>query len=363
MSSVWKYAGTFETNYHVIASNKRKNILFLIDKMRFKLYKHTFNDDFKRCRWKLYPFVCESIFSRSAWNCYGSQSAGAACYDDASNTIYFYHTRYDPRSFNENGNTVVNGVLIKLCADNDDNDQVEGQVIGGLNWMGRGATCCMLNKLFHIIGGNFNKAHLVYDESTKRMKVLHTFDFDMHHHGMVEIKSKIMCFGVGANKKGIREYDAKKNAWNVVDSTLPRALQSFGCTAVINDQYVVLFGGYDDSLPYNEELVSNDIWIYCVRNRTFTRSMIQCPKKTGNTTYHAVAMHDRKADKMCVSGFARDTWRVSKISKQLFPPEYLIDFMTAYYLREMVYLFGVNAELWRIDVFDIFSQGKHFTIV
>ena len=129
---------------------------------------------------------------------------------------------------------------------------------------------------------------------------------------------------------------------------MPADLACFGCVTVLNDRYVLLFGGTD------EFKLSDDIWIYCVQDQSFRKSLTKCPKEG---TYDAESICDRNKDKCVTFGFVRDCWSKCKMNDSLFPPEYLIRIMFKYYWVEYIHLFDLKrAGHWKIDVFDIIDQ-------
>ncbi len=126
---------------------------------------------------------------------------------------------------------------------------------------------------------------------------------------------------------------------------MPEKLIAFGLTAVLNDEYVLLFGGQTNGKLHD------DIWIYSVRDEKFKRSNLKCPRKG---EFEAITVCDKVKDEVITTGFVRGQWRLCGIGDHLFPPQYLIKLMNSYYLNEFIHLFGCwSGEHWKINVFDI----------
>ena len=120
---------------------------------------------------------------------------------------------------------------------------------------------------------------------TENVQILHEFsDISMtdyvRYHAIVRIKDKVLVFGghVFSALDIIYEYDINDKKWSKLHHKLPKALSGCGCTSILNGQYVVLFGGCNKG---NKD----DIWIYCVRDETFTESNIICPKQGHHQAY------------------------------------------------------------------------------
>ena len=173
---------------------------------------------------------------------------------------------------------------------------------------GYGSTGIMIRDEFHIIGGDGDK-HLKYYPSTQKAEVLHKVSSILdagccYHLRSVKIGDKVLLFG-GNNFddqdwRMIHQYNIIENAWSKIDCQLPVPLNGFGCTAVLNGQFVVLFGGE------SHDTAQDDIYIYSTRDQIFTKSNIKCPAKAD---YQAFAICDRKRDELSTFGFMRDEWR------------------------------------------------------
>ena len=222
-----------------------------------------------------------------------------------------------------------------------------------------GSRGIIIKNQFHVINGfdssdNLNlSAHIMYNEETKSANILYVFDYQFGEHQIVKIKNKLLLFG-GASEytffDHIYEYDINENKWEFLRVAMPVKLSGSGCVAVLNGQYVLFLRGR------REEIWCDDIWIFCVSDRSFRKSKVVCPDED---KYHgaAISICDRDNDKCITFGFVRDCWRkLGMDNNHRFPPEYLIRIMLQYYWNEYIHLFYLfDGDHWKMDVFDIIS--------
>ncbi len=77
----------------------------------------------------------------------------------------------------------------------------------------------------------------------------------------------------------------------------------------IHNRYVILFGGLDKQMEYRD-----NIFVYCIKNKTLVRSKQKCPTKSFFT---AITVGDRSKDKDAVYGYVRNTWEICEIEDQI----------------------------------------------
>ena len=229
-----------------------------------------------------------------------------------------------------------------------------------------GAEGIVFNNEYHIIGGYPNFNHLKYNEETNKLEVVHNLSdainvISIVAHRLIIIGGKLTILGghYASRAHGntrfdfIHQYDDKNNQWQTLKSRMPHRLSSFGCTKILYDQYLVILGGRSDDGKHD------DIWLYSVRDMTFKKSNIKCPKKSA---YRAFTINDRKRDEMTTFGYVRDRWKQCEIDNHLFPPRYLIGIMHKYYLNEEIHLFQrITGKHWRIDAVDIIANCSYCT--
>ena len=219
---------------------------------------------------------------------------------------------------------------------------------------------------FHFIGGIQNK-HIEFDpyNSNKDLTIisnnfaLNSLKFHqyqehllMEHRLLKMPNSKIILFG-GKTPDFLRDeintFDTKKNSWQTSNHfRLPKPLSDFAITSVLDNSFIIFFGGNTTECYDNE--YSDDIFIYSLNDKIFTTSKIKCPQQI--ISPQAYSINDRKKDHLIIFGSVRDIWKKFKIADSLFPPEYLIKIICLYYWNEFIHLFGVNCH-YNIDIFQL----------
>eukprot|EP01084_Bolivina_argentea_P163916 285078_1 len=225
---------------------------------------------------------------------------------------------------------------------------------------GSGQQIICINNQLHIIGGNFNNKHFKYNPNSLTVDTLHTFDecsSGFIDHQIVLVKNSLFMFGGYDSYHStvldiIHQYDIKSNQWHRLNVRMPKALFAFGCVSVINDNFILIFGGIDKDYKR-----CSSIYIYSLLTQQFTVSKIRCLKKG---RVKAITIKDKDNDEKIVFGFVRTSWKLCNISDHLFPPEYLLRLIHAFYLQEFVHLIHYfSGKHWKISVFDIIVNDSH----
>ena len=225
------------------------------------------------------------------------------------------------------------------------------------------AKAIMIRDQVHIIGGEGGK-HLKHDPIPNSVETLHDDFWDIFNeaeiyaYGIAKLKDKIIIIGGNNGFDNVdihHEYDINQNKWSRIDCKLPQLMNGFGCTKILNGQFLALFGGFaikhDGNDIYEGEKGGDDIFIYSVKKKVFKKSKIKCPNKGG---YQAITFCDRKQDKTVTFGYVRSMWLECVMEDHLFPPEYLIRIMFHYYWNECIHLFR--------DFSDNYKCGEHHKI-
>ena len=228
--------------------------------------------------------------------------------------------------------------------------------------IGFGAQGIIINNEYHIIGGYNHPKHIKYNEKLKKFEELHdiknvmNLTCDIFDQRIIKISnSKYLMFGgfdtPNLQLNGIHQYDTLNNQWIKLKLKTPTPLDSFGCTKILCNQYIILFGGYNHT-----GLLIDNIWIYSILNKTFKESKLKCPQRG---KFKAFTINDKNQEKIVTHGFIRDVWTEYNMNDQLFPPKYLINIIQKYYINEFIHLFDESdtgiGKHWRIDVFEIFK--------
>eukprot|EP01084_Bolivina_argentea_P136681 240712_1 len=318
--------GINRSHFIVIAKNKG-------------LYRYDFDNN----SWNKYKFITElpKYFEYYVYN------AMAAVLDINTKTLY-----------------ILNGRGLMAYLQVTDN-QTNSWNITKLSQFHQGSSsqCVMIKNEVHLIGGFSNNKHLKYNVELNQFNTIHVFkDFENGFSPqLVSINNNVFIFGgEGWNKSldTIFHYNIEQNKWNKLNVKMPKPLSSFGCTSAINNKYVLIFGGdctkcdfsYSASVPIQ---YSDEIYVFSLLNKTFTKSKIACPQKG---TFVAMAINDKTHDEMAVCGYIRLQWKLSNIPDHYFPPVYLLEIMHSYYLTEFVHLFDCETgKHWRMNTLDIVS--------
>ena len=160
--------------------------------------------------------------------------------------------------------------------------------------------------------------HLKYDKMRNKFDILYKLRDTLNcnpirYHRIIKIKDIVLMFGgyddtLKKDIDDIYEYDVTTNAWSKLHIKLPVKMDGFGCTAIIHNQCVLLCGGgniYGTSTSFY-----NDIWIYSVCNKSFTKSQMKCPMKG---RFQAFTINDKRKNELAVFGFYVMNGRIQKL--------------------------------------------------
>ena len=88
---------------------------------------------------------------------------------------------------------------------------------------------------------------------------------ELYYHRCVKLKDKILSFGgedgLGISNK-ILEYSNITNNWKELKQKMPCPMERFGCTSILNGQFVVLF-------------CKKNVSIYSVKNQVLLQVAMQ----------------------------------------------------------------------------------------
>jgi len=216
---------------------------------------------------------------------------------------------------------------------------------------GTGSCPIIIKDRFHLIGGYINKKHALLNKDGQKFKTLHNVyneTIKINYARLVKAGNFVLSFGGSEKYKWeiidyIHQYDIGKNKWKRLKITMPKLMTRFGCVTIMNDKYIVFFGGHYHAESYD------DIYIYSVENKMFRLSNVKYPQRG---ECHVVAVNDKLKEELSVYGFVRYQWKILPLHQQLFPPKYLIHIIRKYYHIEYIHLFHKNGH-WRIDIFDL----------
>ena len=218
----------------------------------------------------------------------------------------------------------------------------------------------VVDNTIHIINMNDdNIEHIVYNCKNNNFVVLNNNLKHILNATQIEgaqlisaSNNAILMIG-GFQITEFHEYNFINEKWLKLKIKIPHPMYNFGCTTIINNQYIAIFGGCkkreDDHLNW---YYTNEIWIYSVYDKTFKKSNVKCPKQD---EYKAFTVNNKKRDEIITFGFIRDQWRQCSLNIQLLPPNYLIRLINSYYLNEWIHLFTNyrRKSHWMIDSFKL----------
>ncbi len=221
----------------------------------------------------------------------------------------------------------------------------------GIDWNSKSI---VLNNSLYVLG--CENSILKWD-SNKNMWAKVTDMFNgrkLANFGLVYLKktNSLLLFGGDdySNRKcsdSILEFEISTNKWKKLSVTLPKRMDNVHCLKAMNNKYVLIFGGYDN----DENGWSDDIFIFCIKDKTIKKSNIKCPSKG---TFSGVTVSDKEKDKKAVFGYVRKEWKLCEISDHCFPPNYLLGLMHSYYFNEYVYLLDeMKKKHYKMSMFDI----------
>lgn len=225
--------------------------------------------------------------------------------------------------------------------------------------------CVFIEDTLHLIGC---KKHYACDAAVDQWKYVSDdmFEGTFRGHGIAKIKDKVLAFGGQRRQWGpchsdtnsVHEYDIAKRKW----TTLPlevSALQGMGCTPILDEKYILIIGGATHYHPVKESKFSGKIRIYSVVDQSIRTSKIECPKPFG--PYDVISVRDKRKDSLTATGYMRKEWKECGIADHLFPPQYILNLIAAWYWSEYVHIFSANnhsgkGEHHKIDAFEIMSE-------
>eukprot|EP01084_Bolivina_argentea_P131558 232190_1 len=205
-------------------------------------------------------------------------SSHALAYNENTNELYLFGFQATVIKFDINN---------KQCKIKDALTECYGSYPGSL----------FVDNTFHIIGGNQNSSHLIYNEQTNTFKSIHTFKhFNTPFPAVIysKLKNMIILF----DNQNVYIYDTHKKEWTTSDTQLPCDVSEFECTITTDDRFAIIFGGYIDGYS-----VSNKILIMDLDKMKISESKIICPVESA---FRGVIIDNYDDDyKLLVSGFIR----------------------------------------------------------
>eukprot|EP01084_Bolivina_argentea_P051793 95254_1 len=172
----------------------------------------------------------------------------------------------------------------------------------------------VINNNLHIIGGTNNNQHLVYSTKYKQFIPIYTFkDYPAGFRGQItHIKSQNILLLFIETSETIYRYNIETYKWSTLPTKMPIKRAEYVVTSVLNEQFVLIFGG--TKCIKNQSSwrwpVCHDIWIFSLRDESFSISLVKCPKQDINYKVFstAIALKHEYHDELIISGYVQIEW-------------------------------------------------------
>lgn len=214
----------------------------------------------------------------------------------------------------------------------------------------------------HLIGGDDNDQHLIFDESEQTFTPLGASkafnNTEVTNLRLNDKQNKILI--LDCNDNGLHKFSKSKcssiysysytysnctnsnfQQWTTPIIELPLKMSKFAYTATKNQQYIVLLGGCHRSVETDNIYIIN---LY-QKDPNPIKSQMKCP--TISKFFHAITMTTEQKDEMVVCGYIRNVWKTDGIliTKLIsFLPFYLIQYISRWYSNEYLHLFETNMD-------------------
>ena len=180
-----------------------------------------------------------------------------------------------------------------------------------------------VNGTWHVIGGEINTQHLIWDETKKDLQHNYTLvEYEVLSGGsLIYVPTKELIFVIGG--KTYAEHDAeffnfniwmhdlRRNKWKELDFTLPYHKMKTALTS--DENYIIISGGYN---PHNQR--SEKMYILDIRNENnYKLRKLTITNPIPNTSYDIVTMENVNYKIMLVSGWIRKSFQNLQIARDL----------------------------------------------
>eukprot|EP01084_Bolivina_argentea_P110363 197092_1 len=121
--------------------------------------------------------------------------------------------------------------------------------------------------------------HYTYDTKDNTLCIFDSVvNFDYFDLVYLKTKNSIFAFGGWDRKYGrqnkVHKFSLYNFEWNELIIKMPIKLSHFGLQSTCDEKYIIILGGM-----VNGFYVTDDIFIYDIRNNIFVKSKIKCPEK------------------------------------------------------------------------------------
>ena len=153
--------------------------------------------------------------------------------------------------------------------------------------IGDGCKIIYINDDIHIIGGTFSNGHYVFNQKTKQFQQIFEWKcakFCLIGHKIAFInnndkkyKPYLLLFGgCDANNTPFDQvyiFNINSKIWQPLNVKLPQQLSYFAAAVTTTNDFVIIVGG----ITQQDDIYSDNIYIYSIKNKKFSKSMIKAP--------------------------------------------------------------------------------------
>eukprot|EP00483_Globobulimina_turgida_P006752 UN06763 len=219
----------------------------------------------------------------------------------------------------------------------------------------------------HIVGGDKNKYHYIYNTKTLEIELIHqfvAFSSGFSSHSLIYLQSTqtlLLMGGYDDHERGwmggsvdtIFIYSINDKKWAQSRSKLPTALYRYAYTLSNDGGLLVLIGG-NPSSPN-----SDVIYVMDLKEMKFAKSQIKFPVLTGYSKVHAVTLCRDEKDEYLVSGFVRDCSQLFGINI----PLDVVQLIGRWIQEHFVYSISEGGKMWRIKLNDLLSVESVYDVI
>jgi len=151
----------------------------------------------------------------------------------------------------------------------------------------------------HLIGGEENDQHLIWNDDDCDFQRVHRF-CSLIHHRVVFMKrmQSLWCFGgmisMGSKFDVICNLNLSDHSWHALKDKMPFPTSGAGIVSILQEQYILIIGG---NIARRR---SDDIFVFDVKQRVFYQSTVKAPVAG---SCFAVVPSKRKWYNMLVVGY------------------------------------------------------------
>ena len=220
------------------------------------------------------------------------------------------------------------------------------------------------NDCIHVIGGESNNKHYIFNRSCNKFDLIHDFDSDnlticQRSFYFAKNKSIINTVFDDKNKTSIIEF--KNNKWNLMDFKIQNEQHLTGSEiiATTNGNYLIFIDG--TNLEKNE--MDHFIYIYDVKAKDLIKSDVKMPENISGTAATSAITRNNDKENLLTFGFVNQCFNTKNYENMQQLPFYLIKLIEKWVCFETMHVIiddstedKIQNTHWIIDVDTILSS-------